>query len=260
MECRDLLEEYATWLRENTHCEEISPGYWRVITPHQTPGGDLITLHLFDRGTEFVLTDRGGTLNQLRSRGIDVLGPRASRPRREWVDMVLESYQAEIKRGELVFHAQRDNLGQVVTSFIDAIHELLSLELTAKLRTKRFFKEEVRSFLLESNVHFIQDYRVQGRRASHTIDFAVNTRKTPALIQAASTGSRAYSTILAKLTTHAFLDLYKAGVAHTSLSLIDDEEDVWTQEALAILETGSDHVIGWSKRDHLLEVLRGGGE
>jgi hypothetical protein len=70
-EAKRLVRDYGAWLNEGFDVE-LEGDYAVISTPFLDPHNDEIELYVRKEGDSLVLTDRGSTLSDLESSGLDV--------------------------------------------------------------------------------------------------------------------------------------------------------------------------------------------
>ena len=72
-EAKRLVRDYGAWLNEGFDIE-LEGDYAVISTPFLDPHNDEIELYVRKEGDSLVLTDRGSTLSDLESSGLDRCG------------------------------------------------------------------------------------------------------------------------------------------------------------------------------------------
>lgn len=185
---QQLVESYAEWLKHGLSATAVTEGH-ELTTPFLDRHNDHLQIYAETRDGVVVLTDDGYTIQDLRDKGVDV----QETPKRvEILASTLRAFSVKLEGNELVTTATAKNLGQRIHSLVQAMLAVNDMYVMAQWRVAGFFFEDVRAFLQEHDVRYVERVKVPGRAYDHTIDFVIpKSKKRPErYVQAISAPAR----------------------------------------------------------------------
>lgn len=172
-EPRQLVESYAAWLKRGLSAEAVTRGH-ELTTPFLDRHNDHLQIYAETRNGTIVLSDDGNTIQDLRDNGVDV---QDSPKRAEILDSTLRAFGVQLEGLELVATATENNLGQRIHSLVQAMLAVNDMYVMAQWRVAGFFFEDVRAFLDEHDIRYVERVKVPGRAYDHNIDFVIPKSK-----------------------------------------------------------------------------------
>jgi len=159
------ISEYYNWLRDKTIVNKDERTGWFVITtPFIGLFNDNIEIYAKMDGSKVTLSDDGLTLSNLELAGAPIL---RSPKRKEWLEMVLLNYGVVLIENELQAVGNEKDFHQKKHNLICAISEISDMAMMAKHTVSSIFKEDVKAYLDEQNIHLytsIYRQRLYGNR------------------------------------------------------------------------------------------------
>lgn len=248
----ELIENYLTWVRSSFDINRTTSS---IKTPYKRPDGDFISLQLKTIDGKRYLTDDGETFNYLFISGIDLNSK--STNRENIIGRIINSNGVTFLEGiELgVELTDDDDIGFAISRLLRAINAVQYLIYTTRPGGIRYFKENVADYFTQNKIPFELDYVVPGKAREHRFDFYIS-KKEPYLIKTLSTENHSWARRLATDTMFDFVDTKQLAPQYMGIALLDDRRpEIWTGDALAILDTYSDYVIKWKDRDQIMELV-----
>lgn len=226
-------------------CNITIKGYYQpvfgaciITTPYFRPDGDH---------------DEGSTLDYLELSGINPFSP----ARKALLESIVKNHGILLDDNELMVPVNPgEDFGSCVQRLLDAMQHVQHLVFTATERPARIFKEEVQQYLSDNHIQYEMDFVLTGFIREQRFDFVVRLDK-PRAIKALSATRPSHARHLAIETLYAFEDVRRARTPFVGISVINDvdQEGVWEGEPLKILQSYSDALVRWSKRQELLRLL-----
>jgi Domain of unknown function DUF1828 len=172
-EAKRLVRDYGAWLNEGFDVE-LEGDYAVISTPFLDPHNDEIELYVRKEGDSLVLTDRGSTLSDLESSGLDV----STEKRKAHLQEILNGFGVAAQGEELFVRTTEKDFPQRKHNLLQAMLAVHDLYLTAQTHVQQFFTEDVALFLKTNGVPFFRDFKLSGRSGlDHHFDFAFPTTK-----------------------------------------------------------------------------------
>lgn len=251
-ESRQLVESYAAWLKGGLSAEAVTHGH-ELTTPFLDRHNDHLQIYAEARSGTIVLSDDGHTIQDLRDSGVDV---QDSPKRAEILDSTLRAYGVRLEGRELVTAATEKNLGQRIHSLVQAMLAVNDMYVMAQWRVAGFFFEDVRTFLEEHEVRFVERVKVPGRAYDHTIDFVIpKSRQRPErYVQAISAPARD------RITPFLFsLADTREGRSEPAqvLAFLNDADRSVSDDVVQALRSYEVEPAMWSKRDEYVALVAG---
>lgn len=185
---QQLVASYADWLKQGLSAESVTQGH-ELTTPFLDRHNDHLQIYAEEREGSILLSDDGYTIQDLRENGIDV----QETPKRvEILNSTLRAFGVKLEGHELVIRATERTLGQRIHSLVQAMLAVNDMYVMAQWRVAGFFFEDVRAYLEQHDVRFVERVKVPGRAYDHTIDFVIpRSRQRPErYVQAVSAPAR----------------------------------------------------------------------
>jgi len=170
-ECKDLIDNYANWLKEKISVEKIEDIY-EITTPFLDRHNDHLQIYLKPdiSGNSFVLSDCGYIISDLKLSGMEF----GTESRNNIRDIILNGFGVQLRGEELVVEAKKSNFPQKKHNLIQAMISIDDMFCMSKPLASRFFWEDVRDFLTENNIRFTEGAHFVGKsRYSHKFHFTI---------------------------------------------------------------------------------------
>jgi hypothetical protein len=251
-EAKRLVRDYGAWLNEGFDVE-LEGDYAVISTPFLDPHNDEIELYVGKEGDSLVLTDRGSTLSDLESSGLDV----STEKRRAHLQEILNGFGVANRGEELFVRTNEKDFPQRKHNLLQAMLAVHDLYLTAQTHVQQFFTEDVALFLKTNHVPFFRDFKLSGRSGfDHHFDFAFpTTKEKPQRILVAInalTRDRATSTAFAVSDVR----LARGPETLQAFAWINDQESGVASDHLDALRNYEIITLRWSRRDEALIALQ----
>ncbi len=250
--CQKLIESYIQWLREGVSVKQTGE-YCEITTPFLDRHNDAIQLFVEGQNGNLRISDDGYTLSDLRSTGFEL----STAKRNALLINILNGFGVKCDDDELYVNATVKEFAQKKHNLVQAILAIGDLFALAEPHVLSLFKEDVRNFLQEHNVHFFHDFKLTGKSGfDHKFDFALpKTRSKPERVLEAinvlskdQAASLAWSVTDVKLVREEPLDV---------LVFVNDVLNPPSSDCVAALRAYDVEPFFWSKRDVAISSLNG---
>lgn len=248
--CNTLIDEYLRWLREQIAVSELD-GACEITTPFLDRHNDYLQIYVIPDGEQYILTDDGYILSDLRMSGVDLNTEKRQRVLRT----MLRGFGVEDVDGRLQVKASTKNLAQKKHALLQAMLAVNDLFLVAQSRVASFFVEDVEQFLQLHDIRFITNVSFTGRSGyTHHFDFAIPSSKyaPDRFVKAINSPTR--DSILSCI--FAWTDTREARRSDAqSIAFLNDENKKVSQDSIDALSSYDILPVLWSRRDESVEIL-----
>ena len=124
--CNTLIDEYLRWLREQITVSKLD-GACEITTPFLDRHNDYLQIYVVPDGEQYILTDDGYILSDLRMSGVDL----NTEKRQRVLKTMLRGFGVEDVDGRLQVKASTKNLAQKKHALLQAMLAVNDLFLVA---------------------------------------------------------------------------------------------------------------------------------
>ena len=183
MKTKELLNEYYTWLKDNTVIEEnLHTGWSAINTPFTGLFNDTIEIYIKTNGSKIYISDDGITLNNLEETGINIS---ASPNRRRIFDNILLNFGIKFIEGELHTECSIKDFPQRKHLFLQALIEINDMVMLSKHSVASVFKDDVEEYLDKLGIVYTKDFKFTGISGiDFNFDFLIAERKKEKILRA----------------------------------------------------------------------------
>jgi Domain of unknown function DUF1828/Domain of unknown function DUF1829 len=250
-ETQELILEHVAWLKDRFFLEKIDNDWIQVTTPYIDRYNDYIQIYIKREGKDFVITDDGYTITDLRHSGCDF----KSKKRQKILISVLNGFNVELIGDALSIKATRSEFARKEHNLIQAIAAVNNLSHLAAATIKGVFLEDVEKWLLLSEIKFSPRVKLLGNSGyEHLFNFVTSEGigKPKKFIQAFSKPNRT----VAEKFAFSWIDT-KDLRENTSkaYAIINDLEYTPKGDVLRALDAYDINSIFWSERSEARRLL-----
>jgi len=187
-EVQKLLEEYITWLKDNTKLREVEDSV-EITTPYLDRHNDHIQIYAQKHNGGFILTDDSYTIEDLRLSGCNLDTPK----RKNLLQMTLNGFGVELVHDALQVRTSRDRFPFHKHNLLQAILSVNDLFYLAEPMVKSLFFEDVSAWLDLSDIRYVPGVKFTGKSGyDHHFDFAIprSRSKPERIVQAVTRPTR----------------------------------------------------------------------
>lgn len=230
--------------------------YTRIQTPYLYPDGDIIDIFFREKGDTITITDLGESQRWLK---MQTVTRRKSHRQQQLIADICLTHNVELYRGMLQARVHNlEDLSATIVKVAQCALRVSDVWFTQRNRLSESIADDVEEQLQERLIPFSRSPQIPGRSTRiWRPDFQTRSKDQSALIQVLSTGSHSVAREQVTRATAMWYDLshLKIGTTEMSfISLIDDTEDVWSQEDILLVEGLSD-IAYWSHADTFFEKI-----
>ncbi|MBU4304080.1 MAG: DUF1829 domain-containing protein [Candidatus Omnitrophica bacterium] len=168
-EIQDLLDQYLRWLKDKTVLRQIKD-WVEITTPYIDRHNDYLQIYVKKDSSEFVLTDDGYTIGDLRQSGCEL----ESKKRKELLMLTLNGFGVNVENDALVIHASVDNFSLRKHNLVQAMLAVNDLFYLSVPMVTSLFLEDVTSWLNVYDVRYTPRVKFTGKTGyDHMFDFVI---------------------------------------------------------------------------------------
>ena len=249
-EVQALLDQYAAWLKDRTMLRQVDQ-WVEITTPYLDRHNDYLQIYVRRENGQYVLTDDGYVIRDLRVCGCDV----DTGSRRRLLDLVLNGFGIERRQDELLARAARSDFPLRKHSLVQAMLAVDDLFCLARPTVVRVFLEDVTDWLELREVRYSARIKLAGRSGfDHLFDFLIpkSPAKPERILRAINRPSRDTAQSLA----FAWIDTRESRPeGATAYALLNDTEREPEPSGVGALRRYEIRPVLWSRREDVAEEL-----
>lgn len=249
-EIQNLLDQYATWLRNKTHLREVED-YIEITTPYLDRHNDFLQIYAKRVNGGFVLTDDGYILDDLEMSGCNI----DSTKRRAIFLEVLNGFGVQPNGRALEVKASTENFPLRKHSLVQAMLAVNDLFYLASSTVASFFHEDVTSWLDLSDIRYIPNIKFTGKSGyDHRFDFVIPKSKTQPerMLRAINRPNRETTQAM----VFSWIDARDARSSETlAYAILNDSERTISDNVLDAMRGFDVRPVPWSSREEARNEL-----
>jgi hypothetical protein len=247
-----LVESYLEWLQVGIKAEPLEDDVTQLTTPFLDRHNDHLQIYAERTKTgEFLLTDDGYIMSELKSSGVE----RHGRRREELLTDVLRGHGVTLNNKELQLTATQDSLGRRIHSLIQAMLRVDDMFVLAQPRVESIFLEDVEKFLDGRGVRYSSSVKLAGLSGlDHLYDFVIpkSSSAPERILQVVNSPrrDRAESLMFAVNDTKT-----ARGHSINFFALVNDSRKSVSTEIMDAFRSYDITAMTWSHRDEMIAAL-----
>jgi len=172
-EIEKLLEDYRKWLKDKTVLRQIRD-LVEITTPYLDRHNDYIQIYARRENGQFVLTDDGYIINDLRMSGCEL----ETKKRKDILQLTLNGFGIKRDGDALIVKVSPDNFAIRKHNLVQAMLAINDLFYLAGPMVASLFLEDVTSWLSLHEIRFTPKVKFTGRSGfDHLFDFVIPSSK-----------------------------------------------------------------------------------
>lgn len=173
MDIQKLIDEYATWLKEEITFEKVGE-YYEITTPYLDNANDYLQIYVKQDGDELYFTDDSATIHNLKMSGFQF-----TPSRRKHLQKILNQYGVKLNGDELIAKAPVNNFAQKKHLFIQAMLRIDDMFTISKSKVASLFLDDIQDFFDEKEIYYSDNVQFTGISGfSHNYDFLLQRSRT----------------------------------------------------------------------------------
>lgn len=250
-EVRQLLDRYASWVRNNSVLRELGDEYVEITTPYLDRHNDYTQIYVRKDEGGFLLTDGGDTIEDLRASGCDL----ETRKRKDLLTTTLNGFGVQLDGEALTVKANANNFPLRKHNLVQAVLAVNDLFYLAVPVVQSLFLEDVTAWLHLHEIRFTPNVRFTGKSGyDHTFDFVVPaSRRAPErLLRAVTRPSRD----IAEAMAFQWIDTKEVRPPNSQFyAILNDEERSPSGTILDALRNYDIVPVPWGAREEVRVAL-----
>ncbi|MBN1829620.1 MAG: DUF1829 domain-containing protein [Deltaproteobacteria bacterium] len=172
---RNLVEQYALWLKEKTTLKQVGPNWVQITTPHLDRHNDCLQIYTKKQNGGYIITDDGYIIDDLLNSGCKL----DSVKREELLKMTLAGFGVEKDGNSLKVHATRENFAFKKHNLLQAMLAVNDLFFLASPMVASLFYEDVVGWLDLVGIRYTPNVKFSGKSGyDHMFDFVIPKSQT----------------------------------------------------------------------------------
>jgi len=249
-EIERLLDSYARWLRDNTALRELED-WVEVTTPYLDRHNDHMQIYIRRDNGEFMLTDDGHVIGDLRTCGCELDSPK----RKELLQQALNGFGVQHEDDALVVRASAADFASRKHNLVQAMLAVDDLFCLAQPVVASLFVEDVTAWLDLHRVRYAPRVKLAGRSGfDHVFDFLIpkSERRPERLLRTITRPDRSHAESFA----FAWVDTREVRPENAcAYAFLNDSERAPQASVLDALRRYDIRPIPWSGREEVREEL-----
>ena len=249
-EVKTLLDQYATWLREQTTLRNVED-WIEITTPYLDRHNDCLQIYVRRSDRGFLLTDDGYILTDLELSGCEINTPK----RHALFRTTLNGFGVRVNGKALEVQASADNFALRKHNLVQAMLAVNDLFYLASPIVKSLFHEDVVSWLDSCEIRFTPKIKLTGKSGyDHMFDFVIpKSRKHPERILRAINNPNKNA---AQTIAFSWIDTREERAPDTrAYALLNDGDQRIPENVIEAMRNYEVRPIPWSDRDKVREEL-----
>ena len=248
-EVETLLEGYYKWLKSSTKIDNID-GHVAITTPHLDRHNDFMQMVVSHSDDGFLLSDDGYILADLEASGCLINSPK----RMAMLEETLNGFGIRKVHNELVVYASKGDFALKKHSLLQAMLAVNDMFYVSSSHVRSFFLEDVKNWLVESNVRFVRDSKFTGKSGyDHKFDFVIPSSNDAPERLLKTINNPNKQTALQSIA--AWEDVRLARLEAKAYAVLNDEERVQSSGVIEALHNYDITPLTWSARDEFKQEL-----
>ncbi len=250
--CSDLIEGVSAYVTSSSLCGEVRVnGLQSFVSPFLYPDRDNVELFLRETADGGVLiSDMGQTMTKLSSYGFV---PSNAARRRAMIFQITSALDVRYENGHVFVVATHETAGKRAWDVLMAIQRLSDLVFTVPAFTKATFSDEFENYMLQKQATYERGVPIRLETGyQFTADFVVREEKIVQLLSASSAG---YARERVERVHTIFAEMEYAGDVRERIAVLDDRQEVWSDNVLIPLRHRASRILGWTRKPELERTL-----
>jgi len=247
---QELIDGYINWLRDKTVLRDLE-GWVEITTPHLDRHNDCIQIYAKREGSNILLSDDGGTIQDLEFSGCGLDTPK----RKAMLEVTLNGFGIERHGDALQVEATPDSFPLKKHNLIQAMLAVNDLFVLSQPSIESFFLEDVGLWLDAHDIRYVPNPRFPGRSGfEHKFDFVIpKSRRSPERLISAINNPRKES---AQNAAFAWMDTKDSRPDNSqAFFFLNDAETQISPSVTHALESYAITPVPWSNKEEFIEQL-----
>lgn len=176
-EIKNLVEQYALWLKDKTTLQQVGDNWVQITTPHLDRHNDCLQIYAKKKEGGYIITDDGYIINDLLNSGCKLDSPK----RQKLLHMTLAGFGVKKENDALEIHATPGNFALKKHNLLQAMLAVNDLFFLASPMVASIFYEDVVSWLDLLDIRYTPKVKFNGKSGyDHLFDFVIpKSKKQP---------------------------------------------------------------------------------
>jgi hypothetical protein len=249
-EIQRLLDDYRAWLKDRTTLRQLDD-WVEITTPYLDRHNDCIQIYAKRQDGGFLLTDDGGTLNDLEQCGCKLNSPK----RQELLKVTLNGFGVQQRHNALETQASPENFPLRKHNLVQAMLAVNDMFYLAMPMVASLFYEDVVTWLDLHAVRYTPNIKFTGKSGyDHVFDFVIpkSRRQPERILKTINRPNRD----TAQAVAFSWIDTKEVRAADAkAYAFLNDTEQTMSSAVLDALRNYDVRPIPWSERERIRDEL-----
>lgn len=250
-EVEQMMERYLTWLRDKTKLRGLEDGWVEITTPHLDRHNDYLQIYVRRAGDDYVLTDDGHVLQDLRLSGCAL----DTRKRQALLRMTLNGFGVQLTEDALQVRASSESFARKKHDLVQAMLAVNDLFYLAVPVVASLFLEDVTAWLERHHVRYTPNVKLTGHSGyDHVFHFVIpKSRQYPErILQTINVPKKQTAMGLAWF----WVDTRDARPPDSrAYAILNDQDRPVSPDVTSALRNYDVRAVRWSERDSVVHEL-----
>jgi hypothetical protein len=248
---RALVDRYGSWVRDKSVLRDVGDGLVEITTPYLDRHNDYMQVYVRRDEGNFMLTDGGETIDDLRLSGCELETPK----RKGLLSATLNGFGVQRDGDALVIRATAMSFPLRKHNLVQAMLAVNDMFVLASPVVSSLFYEEVATWLELNEVRYTPHVKFTGKSGyDHNFDFVIPaSRRAPErLVRAVAKPTRE----MAEAMAFSWIDTREVRPsASRFIAVLNDSERSPSPAITDALRSYEISPVLWSERDSMREAL-----
>jgi len=248
---QERLDQYLSWLRDETALKELENGWFEITTPHLDRHNDCLQIYVKQENGTYVIKDDGYIINDLANSGCKLDSPK----RQKLLQMTLAGFGVENNGSDLTIRATKENFPVKKHNLLQAMLAVNDLFYLAQPLTASFFLEDVEAWMNLSEIRYTPRIKLTGTSGyDHVFNFVIprSSRQPERILQAINNPDRS----AAESLVFKWMDTRQTRDSNSRcFAILNNQDRTVSSDVNEALMNYEISPIIWSNRDSAVESL-----
>ncbi|MDP9314469.1 MAG: DUF1829 domain-containing protein [Chloroflexota bacterium] len=249
-EMQTLLEDYSNWIKNKTALRRIDE-WIEITTPYLDRHNDYLQIYAKREGNDFLLTDDGYILSDLRMSGCDLDTAR----RQDILKTTLNGFGVSLDGDALVVRASAQDFAIQKHNLVQAMLAVNDMFYLAMPMVTNLFYEDVSKWFDFNDIRYTPKATFTGKSGLiHHFDFVIpkSKHRPERIVQAINKPNRDK----VQSYTFAWIDTRETRpIQSQAYAILNDSDVTPSTSIISTLRSWDVHPILWSQREQIKQEL-----
>lgn len=248
---RALVDQYGSWVRDKSVLRDVGDGLIEITTPYLDRHNDYMQVYVRRDDGNFILTDGGETIEDLRQSGCELDTPK----RKSILTAMLNGFGVQRDGDSLVVRTTGSSFPLRKHNLVQAMLAVNDMFVLASPVVSSLFYEDVASWFALIEIRYTPHVKFTGKSGyDHNFDFVIPaSRRAPErLVRAVAKPTRE----MAEAMAFSWIDTREVRPPESRfIAFLNDSDRVPAPTIVEALRSYEISPVLWSERDTMRDAL-----